>query len=87
MADCKLLTDEELIVLLKQGNGGSFTEIYQRYSMTVYYRVNQLLRDSEAAKDIVQELFMTLWDKADHINDDANLAGTSMWPGVIKYLN
>lgn len=75
MADYKTLLDAELIVLLKQSDDFAFTEIYNRYSMLVYYRVNQMLRDPEAAKDIVQEIFMTLWNKAANVHEDANLAG------------
>lgn len=67
MVGYKELSDAELVVLLRAGEECAFTEIYNRYSMMVYYRVNQLLRDPEAAKDIVQEIFMTLWTKAANV--------------------
>src|ERR1700761_5838133 len=75
MAAYKTFSDAELIALLKQGDERAFTEIYERYSMMLYYRVNQLLRDSESSRDIVQEIFLALWDKAHHIQENANLAG------------
>ena len=75
MADYKALSDAELTALLKQADERAFTEIYRRYAMIVYYRVNQMLRDTEASKDIAQEIFLTLWDKANNIQDNVNLAG------------
>lgn len=68
-------SDQDLIHLLKEGDEGAFTEIYRRYSMMVFYRVNQMLRDEEASKDLVQDLFVNIWNKAATIRDDANLAG------------
>lgn len=71
----KELIDAQLIHLLKQGDKLAFAEIYDRYAIMIFYKVNQMLRDEEASKDIVQDLFTSIWDKADHIHDDANLAG------------
>ncbi|WP_251029779.1 MULTISPECIES: RNA polymerase sigma factor [unclassified Pedobacter] len=61
--------------MLKDGNHASFAEIYNRYGMVIYYKVNQMLRDEEAAKDLVQDLFMGLWTKPELIRADANLPG------------
>ena len=68
-------TDQELITFLKRGDAAAYTEIYNRYAVPVFYQVNQMLRDRESSKDVVQELFITLWRKADSIRDEANLAG------------
>ena len=68
-------TDQELIAFLKQGDEAAYTEIYNRYAIPVFYQVNQMLRDRESSKDVVQELFITLWSKADGIREEANLAG------------
>lgn len=86
MAAYKDFSDYELTALLKQGEERAFTEIYDRYSMLIYYRVNQMLRDAEASKDIVQEVFMALWDKPENIRDDANLAGYLYVAGRNKVL-
>jgi RNA polymerase sigma-70 factor (ECF subfamily) len=68
-------TDQELVTLLKQGDEAAYTEIYNRYAVPVFYQVNQMLRDRESSKDVVQELFIALWSKADSIREEANLAG------------
>lgn len=75
MHNYKELTDRELILLLKQGNEQAFAEIFDRYSMLIYYKVNQMLRDPEASEDIIQDLFSMLWEKPELLREDANLAG------------
>lgn len=75
MANYKDVTDNELIVLLKKGDKEAFAEIYDRYAMLIYYKVNQIVRDEDASKDLVQELFTTIWTKSENIQDDANLSG------------
>lgn len=73
--DYRQLTDSELIVLLKTQDRLAFAEIYDRYSMLVYFKVDQMLRDEPVSKDIVQDLFSTIWEKAQNIKEDANLGG------------
>lgn len=68
-------TDAELIVLLKKKDHAAFTEIYNRYSVLMFYKVNQMLRDEEVSKDLVQDLFVGLWDKPVLIQENSNLAG------------
>lgn len=67
-------TDQQLLDLLKKGNQKAFNEIYDRYAPKVYYQVNQMLRDQEASKDVVQDLFITIWDKCNNIRTEGNLA-------------
>jgi len=86
MPGYKDLRDGELVALLQAGEERAFTEIYERYAMMVYYRVNQLLRDPEAAKDVVQEIFMAVWDKPNNILENANLAGYLYVAGRNKVL-
>jgi len=75
MDDYREMTDKALILLLKQGNQQAFAEIYDRYSMLIYHKVNQMLRDPQASEDIIQDIFGTLWEKPEFLREDANLAG------------
>jgi RNA polymerase sigma-70 factor (family 1) len=68
-------TDSELVRLLKDRNHEAFAEIYNRYAVLMFYKVNQMLRDEEPSKDLVQDLFVALWDKPELIQEDNNLAG------------
>ncbi|MGJ1430674.1 RNA polymerase sigma factor [Sphingobacterium spiritivorum] len=70
----KVLTDSDLVSLLKQRDREAFAEIYDRYSMMIYYKVNQMLRDENAAKDLVQDLFTSIWEKSDLIRDNVGIS-------------
>lgn len=58
-----LLDDEQLTSLLRAGNELAFTEIYNRYWNKLYYIAHKLLKDTDAAEEIVQEVFFMLWKK------------------------
>jgi len=58
-----LLDDNELTLLLQQGNEPAFTEIYNRYWDKLYFIAHKLLKDTDAAEEIVQEVFLILWKK------------------------
>jgi len=59
-----LLFDEsEVLNRLADGSEEAFNQIYNYYSPIVYAEALRFLRSSELAKDLVQELFITIWDK------------------------
>lgn len=57
-------SDQSLLDLLKKGEEAAFTEIYERYWRIMYLHVFRMVRDEEESKDIIQDLFSTLWLKA-----------------------
>ncbi|WP_312788964.1 RNA polymerase sigma-70 factor [Sphingobacterium sp.] len=70
----KVLSDSELVSLLKKRDREAFAEIYDRYSMMIYYKVNQMLREEDIAKDIVQDLFTAIWEKSDLIRNHVGIS-------------
>lgn len=65
MANYSSLPDHELLQLLKGSDHSAFNEIYHRYFHLTYVHAYKKLRDEEQAKDLIQELFATLWFKRD----------------------
>jgi RNA polymerase sigma-70 factor (family 1) len=65
MASLKPLSDNELIQLLKRSDHSAFNEIYHRYFQMLFVHACQKLSDEEKAKDVIQEVFATLWFKRD----------------------
>jgi RNA polymerase sigma-70 factor (family 1) len=69
------LSDAELTVLLKEGDHGAYAEIYQRYHMLLYLYAYKKLKDKEASKDVIQEIFLNLWNKRENYTFHSDLAG------------
>jgi RNA polymerase sigma-70 factor (ECF subfamily) len=74
-AESILLMDHELVTLLREGNREAFAKIYQRYWTVMYMHALKMLKSEDDARDIVQEIFTSLWLKSQSIDPDVNLAG------------
>lgn len=75
MTDCRTLSDAQLVDLLKAGDHHSFTEIYKRYSSLLYIYAYKKLQDNESAKDIIQEIYVHLWNSRSNLNIQTTLSG------------
>lgn len=60
-------TDDELLRLLKLGNEDAFDELYDRHSPTVRSLAYSKLTSIEAAREIVQNTFMHLWERRESL--------------------
>lgn len=56
-------TDQELAALLKGGDRLAFTEIYNRFKGELYVYAARLVKDEDLAGDLVQEVFISFWDR------------------------
>ena len=66
-------TDEHLVTLLREDNIPAFNELYNRFFDSLFTKAYNFLRQDEAAKDCVQEVFIWLWQhrhtvSIDHVN-------------------
>ena len=68
-------TDQELLDGLKSGDQAAFAEIYERYWKLMYFHALKMLGDEDDAKDLVQELFTSVWARAENIPFNTNLSG------------
>jgi RNA polymerase sigma-70 factor (family 1) len=75
MDDYKALSDMKLVDLLKSSDHAAYTEIYNRYFYLLYTHAYKKLRDEEQAKDIIQDMFATLWFRREFDMNTSNLAG------------
>jgi len=62
MSYCSKFADEELLVLLKQSDEEAFTEIYNRHWESLYQSAFMVLKDRSACLDVLQEVFIWLWN-------------------------
>ena len=56
-------TDEELVPLLKEGHQEAFNCIYERHWHALYQTAYRRLADREQCSDIVQDVFVDLWEQ------------------------
>ncbi len=66
--DYKVFDDEVLVKLLKAGDGAALEEIYNRYSENIFFAALKKVRSKEVAEELVQNLFISLWAKREHLN-------------------
>ena len=67
--------DSELAVLLREGEDGAFMEIYERYSSLLYAYAYRKLHDKQQSEDVVQDVFICLWEKKDQFVLKTYLSG------------
>lgn len=75
MPDYSQISDSDLQHLLMTGDPHAFTEIYDRYKGVLYQHGLNMLKDRDEAKDILQELFTSIWTNRDSIQIQTNLSG------------
>jgi RNA polymerase sigma-19 factor, ECF subfamily len=73
--------DTELVLRLGNDDVAAFDALYNKYHHAIYYNVLKLTRHDLAAEDIVQEVFITLWEKRKTIDP----AGVGGWLFVVSY--
>lgn len=70
----KHLNDQELMRIVQAGDFSPATEIYDRYSTRIYNFAYRFLRNSEAAEDATQEVFVKMLKHANQFHGDAKLS-------------
>ncbi len=55
------MADEELVVLVADGNPDAFEVLYDRHSRGAYSLAYRLLGNRDAAEDLVQDAFLAVW--------------------------
>ena len=63
MRPLQAFPDDDLLELFRQNNVQAYEEIYRRYWSLLYISCCKILKDEDEAKDIVQEVFLSLLNK------------------------
>lgn len=82
------LASSQLIASLKIGDQAAFDQIFNNYWEFTYLSAFKRLQDEDAAKDIAQDLFISLWERREslEINNISAWLYTSVRFRVINYL-
>ena len=74
MALYQSLPDARLAALLKEGDQSAYTEIFQRYKRILYKHAFRMLEDQDDANDVIQDVFLALWQKRESLTIKGSLA-------------
>ncbi|HWV30665.1 MAG TPA: sigma-70 family RNA polymerase sigma factor [Dyadobacter sp.] len=59
----KQATDEKVLLgRLAEGDAPAFTALYEKYSLKLYANIFRLVKSEDTAKEILQELFLKIWE-------------------------
>lgn len=67
------MEDSRLIALLREGDPLSFEILFQKYYVRFYNFVFNLTKNSQAAEDIIQNVFMKIWINRTSLRPDQSI--------------
>ena len=76
------MNDQEAIVLLKSDSHEAFEYLYKVYGGQVYNFSKLYINSSEDIKEVVQEVFVKLWEARSFLREDENFYLSS--PGILS---
>ena len=70
LPELKTYTEPELIRGLKQHDNAAFEYLYMNYRGSLYNIILQLILNKEIASDVLQEVFVTVWQQIDKYDEN-----------------
>ena len=70
-----MFTDAQLFNFVKLGDQAAYLEVYDRYKGVLQQHAYKRLGDMDEVEDLLQELFIHIWDKREGINLITSLSG------------
>lgn len=62
------MTEKNLVSKLRRGDKASFDELFNRYFEQCFTYAVSLLKDPDAAEDVVQNVFLKLWSGRERLD-------------------
>ena len=69
-----LMNERQLIIELKDGNQASFKKLYSTYAPKLYAFSRKYLNSTSDAEEIVQEVFIRIWEKKENIDENQSFS-------------
>ncbi len=63
------MTQEQLLPLILKKDNRAFTIMYDMYSKSLFAVISNLIKETEDAEDVLQEVFVKIWKNIDSYND------------------
>lgn len=75
MTEKKTNMDAQLVIALKKGDVFAFNELFHKYSQKLFNFSIKHLENEEDVKDLIQEIFLKIWDKRKEIDENRSFNG------------
>jgi RNA polymerase sigma-70 factor (ECF subfamily) len=83
-ADIHRLADEELMLVLRDGDPDAFEALYDRHGRAAYSLAYRMVGDRNVAEDIAQEAFLSIWRS--RVRFDAQRGSVRTWVlGIVHH--
>lgn len=82
-------TDKELLQQIAEDDSMAFTMLYRRYWEELFVTAAKALREKTEAEDVVQDVFLSLWNRRHELNIQESLVAylhTSVRYKAIQYI-
>jgi RNA polymerase sigma-70 factor (family 1) len=76
------LNEIELVMRLQHDDVTAFDVLYHTYHHPLYSNIFKLIRQADTSKDILQEVFISLWEKRASLHPQQSIGG---WLFVVSY--
>jgi RNA polymerase sigma factor (sigma-70 family) len=61
--EMEIVSDQDLLLQIKHNDHDAFTVLFGRYWKSMFQSAKSRLNDSDAAQDLVQEIFIRIWQR------------------------
>lgn len=75
-------TDADLILSLRRGEAPALDELFRRYYVGLCRMALRYLTDRARCEDVVQDFFVSLWERRESLPDDLNAVDAYLRRGV-----
>ena len=69
------MQDKELVALFKEGSQQAFVVLFARYKRQLLYLGKRSLKNETELEDMVQDIFLQLWETRDSLNPELSFSG------------
>lgn len=67
------MSDKNILKRIKQGDTKAFEILYEKYHLKVYNYIRSFVRDSFEAENVLQDVFISIWETRYKINENMSI--------------
>jgi len=67
------INDQELVLLIKRDDKKAFQKLFEKYAPRIYHFSFSYLKNENDAEELVQNVFLKIWDKREFIDTSQNI--------------